>query len=81
MRQAIPEVNAAEYQVPNSGRFWRAPQPEHFHNALGDRHAELGNAQAARWCYERLLRMNPYDDQEVAASLEQLDAVSSPRMR
>lgn len=50
-------------------------------HALGDCHAELGNAPAARWCYERLLRMNPYDDQEVAASLEQLDTAPSFRMR
>ena len=49
--------------------------------ALGDCHAEVGNVQAARWCYERLLRMNPDDDQDVTASLEQLDNASSFRMR
>lgn len=50
-------------------------------HALGKTHADLGNVDAARWCYERLMRMNPHDDQDVAASLERLDEASAPRMR
>lgn len=48
---------------------------------LGDAHAEIGNTVAARWCYERLLRMNPNDDQGIAASFDELDATAAPRMR
>lgn len=40
------------------------PYREAIHE-LGDAHGELGDRQAARWCYLRLLRMNPVEDKDV----------------
>lgn len=41
--------------------------------ALGSTHEMLGNTQAAKWCYERLLRMNPSDDQGICSRLKALE--------
>jgi len=49
-------------------------------HALGEAHAELGNPEAAKWCFERLLRMNPHDNQGVRFSLEELEEENAPSM-
>jgi hypothetical protein len=41
-------------------------------HALGEAHLEQGNSQAARWCFERLLAMNPHDSQGVRFSMEEM---------
>ncbi|WP_431271747.1 tetratricopeptide repeat protein [Dankookia sp. P2] len=49
--------------------------------ALGGLHSEMGNDQAARWCYERLLRMNPDDDQRIRDRLEAMAPTVGPACR
>lgn len=49
--------------------------------ALGGLHSETGNDQAARWCYERLLRMNPDDDQRIRDRLEAMGPTVGPAFR
>ena len=43
-------------------------------------HAELGNDQAAKWAFERLLRLNPADDFDARQWLDLMNAAPrSPR--
>ena len=46
--------------------------------ALGEAHAGLGNDQAAKWCFERLVRLNPADDLQAQEWLDLMNA--APRM-
>ena len=48
---------------------------------LGRAYAEAGNPEAARFCFERLLTMNPNDDQGVRSDLDQLEIAHVPIMR
>jgi hypothetical protein len=48
---------------------------------LGDAHVEVGNIQAATWCYGRLLRMGPKTEEDinrVATRLRSVVAASLP---
>lgn len=47
-------------------------------HALGRLHMADGHADQARDCFERLLRMNPYDSQGVRSDLQDLEIGSAP---
>ena len=46
--------------------------------ALGEAHAVLGNDQAAKWAFQRLLRLNPADDLDARQWLDLMNA--APRL-
>jgi hypothetical protein len=49
-------------------------------HALSEAHLAAGNEAAARWGFERLLSMNPYDNQSVRYSMESLEAAPARGM-
>ena len=64
---------AAEYVDRTQLWVWAATRPWMMAIAeLGEAHLEADNTQAAKWCYERLLRLDPQDHQNIRGALEHL---------
>jgi hypothetical protein len=61
------------------GFFGTRPYMRAIH-ALGLAYLEVGKEDRARRCFERLLRMNPHDNQGVRFSMERLEGAAAPRM-